>query len=169
MKVLSYAKACDIVDYYNASYCTRLVAEQVKLSRQVVYEVIDWLFNREYLREIDLANTATTKKLLPELTKERWCEYLYSHDVSPEDAARALHWELSRVLESCRGAAQWRKESNRERCFRKKPERPEPVAESDPTEEEILAAAAEVRETWAESRFGVQQPYEAPQMRDLKD
>lgn len=157
MKVLSYAKACDVVDYYNASYCTRLVASQVKLPRQTVYEIVDWLFNREYLREVDLASTSTSKKLLPELTKERWCEYLYSHGVSPEAAARSLLWDIARVLKSCCGPTEWRKTSNRQLCFRKRLEKATSRGpdEVDPSEEEIARAAAAVRETWSESRFGV--------------
>ena len=169
MKVLSYAKACDVVDYYNASYCTRLVAEQVKLPRHAVYEIVDWLFNRENLREVDLANMATSKKLLPELTKERWCEYLYSHDVSAEDAARALLWDVPRVLESCCGPKEWRKAKNRQRCFRKKPENVKPNStEVDPTVEEIAQAAETVRKTWSESRYGGSAPVTVHEWHDTR-
>lgn len=158
MKPFSYSTARRIVATFNETRCVRETARVLKLPLASVRSAADFLWNCTFHKETAIiARTSEPSRI--KISEEFWCEYLYTSNVTPEAAAESLGWPLRRVLASCKGATEWRKKSGRKRLYVRGCVNTQPQKD-DPSEEEVLAAAAEIRKTWAptDARHGERQP-----------
>lgn len=145
MKPLAFEVAHNVVATFSALHCVHKTAEKMKLSRQQISPLLDFVWNRTVTAE-NIKGCVRFPQL--RLYEFLYCEFLYTANVSAEDAAKALGWRLERVQSSCGGPAEWRKTAERKSLRNGTTSRERGSRDDDPTEEEIYAAAAELRKSW---------------------
>lgn len=163
MELLLFRDAARLVKAYNDTQNLRDAAATIGRPYAQCREILDWLWEFDFKRDPTAAPGA--RLLLPPLTKGRWANYLYAHNVAPQVAAVLLGWTVHEVLHSCGGPVQWRQTKDRKRVVMvRRPsesfdstaidEDDDEDAPSDfprpgePTLEEIEQRAAEVRAEW---------------------
>lgn len=153
MQPITFQKAKLLVEQYNELRDVRAVAKQLKLSAREGFQILNWLWSAAHSREADLG-IQQNQPPLPELTKARWANYLYAHNVSVEAAADSLGWSPHDVLHSCGGPAEWLKPSNRKVVLAVSEDdaEGEGPAHNDPAPEDIAAAAAAIQASWTPSQ-----------------
>lgn len=155
MKPLSFYRAQDVVALYNEYRDVRDVAKKLRLPRQEVFKIIDWLWRAEHSREADL-NGRTPQTVLPLLTPQRWANYLYHNNYRALDAADSLFWPIQSVLNSCGGPEEWSKACDRRPVMALAEDEEAAAldgpADDDPTPEEIQTRALEVQARWTPSQ-----------------
>ena len=146
MDLISFVVARNVVARYNELRDCRKVARELQVPHQTCFAIVDWLWNRTYPRHVDLVGAAPKGRLLPELKKLVWLEYLYTNDVSLEAAAESVGWAIDEVKRTCKGPQEWNRPCKRAPLSRARPCKPEDDGSAaDMTEEEIYARALEVR------------------------
>jgi hypothetical protein len=145
MEILSFYQARTVVALYNGCRNARAVARQLKLPYQSVYDLACWLWDHAYPREVDLVSSRPVKQLLPDLVKPVYLAYLYSRDVSVEDAAKSVNWQPEEVARTCHGQKAWARTKNRPPVLPKKREPRCPIPEPEIPEDEIYRRALELR------------------------
>lgn len=115
MNLLTYDQAAKLVAAYNdTNGDVNEAARTIKKPYDQCLEVLDWLWRFDFSLDPTGATSPTTaRQLLPTLTKGRWANYLYAHNVRPEVAAVLLRWTVHDVLHSCGGPTQWAKSKER--------------------------------------------------------
>lgn len=167
MDLLTFSQAAALVDAYNQTNGNVTEsAATIKRPREQCLAVLQWLWKFDFSRDPTGATSSTTaRRLLPALTKTRWANYLYAHNVRPEVAAVLLRWTVHEVLHSCGGPAQWTKAKGRKCVMHVKQAEVVPAAELDdddddddapsdfprpgePTLDEIEARKQQVQSEW---------------------
>jgi hypothetical protein len=121
MDLLTYKQAAQLVDIYNQNQGNvKETAAALKRPYAQCLDVLEWLWSFDFKRDPTGA-MSPVRQLLPPLTKGRWANYLYAHNVNPLVAAVLLGWTVHEVLHSCGGPTQWRRTSGRKAVMHVKP------------------------------------------------
>lgn len=135
---MDYQTAAAAVDEYNKKRSAREVARKFDVDTSEIFELVNWLWGRAGDETAEVMTRACSR-VIPALTEDVWAEWLVKHKIPTRMIMRSLGWSLQRTV---RKVFALQAAPPKKKCGRPRKEK----AEKDPTEEEILQRAVEVRD-----------------------
>lgn len=134
---MDYQTAAAAVDEYNKKRSAKEVARKFDVDTSEIFELVSWLWNRSGDEHAEVMKR-TCSRVIPALTEDVWAAWLVKNKVPTRMIMRSLGWSLQRTVRKVFAL----QTAPKKKCGRPRKEK----TEKDPTEEEILQRASEVRD-----------------------